>query len=112
MVCIEVGHQVGAIGHIDGHIHIEAARSRTGNHHGRSIGEIGELHQFIQLVVGGQRGVAQHVAQIGGRQHFHPTPHPQMVHFALQEAEHIHIAFSEGNALGRFTGVDNLDVIA
>ena len=54
VVGVQIGHHMGTIRHVDGHIHLETIQWRTLDDNLCSVAEVGKLHQFVQLVVGCQ----------------------------------------------------------
>ena len=110
VVSIEVGHHMGTLRHLKGHIHCESVECWTLNDNLRSIAEVSKLDQIVQLIVCSQGRVAQHIAHISSSQHFHTTSHIQIVQRATHGGKHIDEGLSIGYALGILLGVDNLEI--
>ena len=54
LVAVQIGHHVGTLRHVDGHIHREAHELGTFHDGLRGVGEVGEAHEAFKLVVGCQ----------------------------------------------------------
>ena len=77
----------------------------------RGVVQVGELHQFVHLVIGGQRGVAQDIRHIGGTEHIELAPHLQIVELALHDTVEIDECLAECHAAVVLLGIDQLIVL-
>ena len=111
MVCIEVGHDVCSLGHVDGHVHLESVQHGALDNDLCGVAEVGELDQFLQVVVGGQRRVAQYVAHVCRAQHFQSSAHGKVVDRSAHGGEDVDESLAVGDALGVLLGSDNLEVL-
>ena len=110
VVGIEVGHDVGTGGYIEAHVHHKSADGRLIHTDLRGVGEVAELHQFIELVVGGDRRIAQDICHIGLAEHIQLSVHPHVVQFARYTAVEIDKRLAIGYAVHLLLGVDYLEV--
>ena len=111
VVAVEVGFNVGALRHVDGHIHAETRQRRPLDDHLGGVAEVYELHQRLHLVVGSQRCVAQDVAHIGRRQHAQAATHVQIVEGSLHTGIEVDKRLAEGHAVVAFLGANELEVL-
>ena len=101
---------MGALRHLEGHIHRESVEWRTLDDNLRGVAEVRKLNQIVQLIVGGQGRVAQHIAHIGSSKYLQTTTHIQVVQRTTHGGKHIDEGLSIGYALGILLGVDNLEI--
>ena len=111
VVGVEVGHDVRPLRHVEGHVHLESVQHRALDDDLCGVAEVGELDQLLQLVVGGQRRVAQHVAHVRRAQHFQPAAHGEVVDGSAHGGEDVDEGLAVGDALGILLGTDNLEVL-
>ena len=95
----------------DTHQHIETFQGWLGYYHLLTALEIGELHQFFQLGIGGQFRFTQHVGHIGLAQHINLTHHLQIVQGSLHTAIEVDIRLSESLRTGILLGIDEQEVL-
>ena len=110
VVGIEVGHDVCSLGHVDGHVHLESVQHGALDDDLCGVAEVGELDQFLQVVVGGQGRVAQYVAHVCRAQHFQSSAHGKVVDGSTHGGEDVDEGLAVGDALGVLLGSDDLEV--
>ena len=111
LVAVQIGHHVGTLRHIDGHIHREAHELGTFHDGLRGVGEVGEAHEAFKLVVGCQRRVAQDVGEVGGAQHIELSTHHQIGEQAVDISVEIHVGLAIGFRPRILLGVDEQEVL-
>ena len=79
MVGLQVAHYSGGAVDVHRHVHIESHTLRALDNGLCGVGEVGEAHQLVHLVVHGERGVTQDVRHVGGAQHVHTPAQSQIV---------------------------------
>ena len=91
VVGIEITHHVGSLVHSHRENHVETRQRRMLHGLLSGVAEIGEFHQFVHLVVGGQRRVSQYIRHIGGTEHVEPSAHHQIVEFSAHRTVEVDI---------------------
>ena len=76
------------------------------------ICKTGKLDQFFQLVVGGQRRVAQDVGYVGSAQHIQLSSHHEIVHRSLYRGHAIDKGFAVNHTAAALLGINHLDVFS
>ena len=76
----------------------------------RSVAEVGEFHQIVQVIVRRERGVAQHVTHVRRAEHVEAASHVEVVHGTVHAGKHVDENFAVSDALGVLFGTDNLEV--
>ena len=79
MVGLQVAHYSGGAVDVHRHVHIESHALRALDDGLSGVGEVGEAHQLVHLVVYGERGVAKDVRHVSGAQHVHTPAQSQIV---------------------------------
>ena len=98
---------------VDAHrqVHVKARDRRAVEHIGGSVGQIGKLHEILQLVVGGKRRVFQVVLQVGSTEHVHASPHLQVVNESIHRTIEVDKCLAKGLRPGSLLGVDKFKIV-
>ena len=100
-----------ALVNVQRHIHLEARQLRTLYDGQCTVAEVGKLHQFVQLVISGQRAVTQHVTHIRRTQHIDSSAHIHIVQCTADAGKEVDESLTIGYALSVLLGINNLVVL-
>ena len=102
---------MGSLVYIDRHVHIQACGRRAVHHLFYRIIKVCKLHQSVELIVCGQRRIAQHVSHVGSSQHIELAPHAEVVKWPVQQRKHVDESLAESLGAQFFLGINDLIIL-